>query len=41
MGIMPVRQIGEIRFEEGKITKELMRKYQAMVQRTVEEKSAR
>ena len=33
MGIMPVRQIGEIRFEEDQVTKELMRKYQDMVRK--------
>lgn len=35
MGIMPVRQIGGVRFEEDTVTKELMRKYQEMVRDTV------
>ena len=41
MGIMPVRQIGGVRFEEEKVTKELMRKYQEMVRKTVEPKNGR
>ena len=41
MGIMPVRQIGEIRFEEDRVTKELMRKYQDMVQETINKKKDR
>ena len=38
MGIMPVRQIEGIRFEEDKVTKELMGKYQKMVRDTVNKK---
>lgn len=38
MGIMPVRQIGGIRFEEDHVTKELMQKYQDMVRETVNKK---
>ena len=41
MGIMPVRQIGGIRFEEDRVTKELMRKYQDMVQETINKKKDR
>lgn len=38
MGIMPVRQIEGIRFEEDKVTKELLGKYQKMVRDTVNKK---
>ena len=41
MGIMPVRQIGGIRFEEDRVTKKLMRKYQDMVQETINKKKDR
>ncbi len=33
MGIMPVRQIGEIRFEEECVARELMKKYQALIRK--------
>ena len=41
MGIMPVRQIGGIRFEEDHVTKELMRKYQDMIGETIGQKKDR
>ena len=41
MGIMPVRQIGGIRFEEDKVTRELMRRYQKMVRDTANKKQIR
>ena len=41
MGIMPVRQIGGIRFEEDKVTRELMRRYRKMVRDTANKKQIR
>ena len=41
MGIMPVRQIGGIRFEEDKVTRELMRRYRKMVRDTANKKQTR
>ena len=41
MGIMPVRQIGGIRFEEDKVTRELMRRYRKMVRDTANRKQIR
>ena len=35
MGIMPVRQIGGVRFEEDTVTKELMKKYQKNIYQKV------
>lgn len=35
MGIMPVRQIGGVQFEEDTVTKELMKKYQDMVSESI------
>ena len=41
MGIMPVRQIGGIQFEEDKVTRELMRRYRKMVRDTANKKQIR
>jgi len=41
MGIMPVRQIGGIQFEEDKVTRELMRRYRKMVRDTANKKQTR
>ena len=41
MGIMPVRQIGGFRFEEDKVTRELMRRYRKMVRDTANKKQTR
>ena len=41
MGIMPVRQIRGIRFEEDKVTRELMRRYRKMVRDTANKKQIR
>ena len=40
MGIMPVRQIGSVYFEEDKITRELMAKYRNMIAETIRQRKS-